>query len=342
MCGVEVYTLDLFEEVAYILRNRGGADLCQYAARKIVQKKRQAALSDAQCDFLVEEVAAHEDVIRNKINTADMHKKKKRAWEEIAENFRIKYPEASRDVMFFRKKWENMVSLAKNYKVTKRLWDEKRTTGGGPAPTPPPRHILAVAEMYEDSEAFKGVGQPLESAPAGTMAGDASANASAGSGSTSVVSLSGATDSIPSASVSRPPSPLLITVQQPTATNKPASASATLTVSPQLKRKKTDRITELHAEVLLLEKQKLILEKRKIRLECKKLEKEIMLLEENQRAQSALPAFTGGSRLIQPDCTSTAITATAATASATITTPPPGTGVLDTPSAEDEPRFFAL
>ena len=212
-------------------------------------RKRQAALSDAQCYFLVNEVTVHEEVIRSKVNTADMHKKKKKAWEQIVANFIARYPETPRDVAFFRKKWENMVSLAKNYKVTKRLWDEKRATGGGPAPAPPPGYILAVAEMYEDSEAFKGVGKPLESAPADkTPGGDIIAVTLSASSSapTSAASASAVTGLTPSSSFSGTPLPLLGRLQQIPAAKKSASADATLTTPPQPKKSKTDRITALH------------------------------------------------------------------------------------------------
>ena len=42
------------------------------------ERKRQTALTDAiaQCYFLVDEVTVLEEVIRNKVNKADMHKEK--------------------------------------------------------------------------------------------------------------------------------------------------------------------------------------------------------------------------------------------------------------------------
>ena len=112
--------------------------------------------------FLVEEIAEREDVIKCKKNTADSNKKKKLAWKEIADLFAARYCEPARDPVFFKKKWENMVSHAKRWSVGRRH-REMSKTGGGPPPAEPPTYIKAVAEMYERSESFVGVGQPLES-----------------------------------------------------------------------------------------------------------------------------------------------------------------------------------
>ena len=320
------------------------------------ERKRQAALTDAQCYFLVDEVTVHEEVIRSKVNTADMHKKKNGAWVQIAANFGARYPETPRDVSFFRKKWENMVSVAKNYKVTKRLWDEKRTTGGGPAPSPPPGYILAVADMYEDSEAFKGVGQPLESESADKTANDdtdeATVTVSASSTSAGTASTSAATSLTRSTLFSGPSSPVVGGQQRKAATKKPSSTPATLPVTPQPKKSKTDRIAALHEDVLVLEKQKLILEKRKLRLECKKLEKEIMLLEGKQ-CPHASPAFVAEMQVLQPatiaiTTTTTTTTPAAAAAAAADTSATPGADVFSPLGTSlpgftsEEPRLFTL
>ena len=82
------------------------------------------------------------------------------AWKEIADVFAARYCESTRDPVFFKKKWENMVSAAKKWSVGNRI-RELSKTGVGPPPTEPPAYIKAVAEMYQRTDSFKGTNPAL-------------------------------------------------------------------------------------------------------------------------------------------------------------------------------------
>ena len=216
--------------------------------------------------FLVEEIAGREDVIKCKKNTADSNKKKNQAWKEIADVFSARYCESARDPVFFKKKWENMVSNAKKWSVGNRM-RELSKTGGGPPPTEPPAYIKAVAEMHERSDSFVGVGRPIESGSTEDMSlddeteqtgsPDAEERETPDAGSASKKSLEGTSGTSSGTSQKRP---------------------AASTCSATTNKARKSMLDDLHAEVLRLEKGKLLLEKRKLRLECYKLKDEIALL----------------------------------------------------------------
>lgn len=201
-------------------------------------------MNDQQCLFIVENFDSRKNVFLNKSNSANVSKKKRLAWMEIANDFNNKFPLNHRDWNGIKKKWENMASQAKKWVSSVR--QARKKTGGGPPLPEPPSYIKAIADMLGDSDAFKGVGIPMESG-----------------------------ENPPPLDTTQMPDNEGDSVAEEALQTEPAMSQVTagrLGLRESSTKKSAETLENLHKEVLLLEKQKLSLEIRKLQLEIEHLE----------------------------------------------------------------------
>ena len=209
---------------------------------------KQPPMNDQQCLFMVESFERRKDIFYNKSNRANASKLKRTAWTEIAEEFNNKFPLNHRDWLGVKKKWENMVSIAKRWSSNVRR-SRKQTGGGSPIPDPP-SYIKAISDMLGGSEAFTGVGAPIESAD----------------------------EPVTDDQIVEPTDSSVHLDEFPTKSSSPKCDTNFVEISDKrqkrvLNRKRDENTVEnLHKDVLNLEKEKLGLEIKKLRLEISYLE----------------------------------------------------------------------
>lgn len=220
--------------------------------------KKQPPMSDSQCIFIVELFEPNMEVLLDKSNKANASKLKRETWRRIADELNNKFPFNPRDWSAVKKKWENMCSQAKKW--TNDCRKSLKKTGGGPPIVDPPSYIKSIAEMLGNSEAFTGVGNPIESGALSTEPSDG---------------LS--TELNPSVAVpSTQQSESELPGEQPAVHAEYSSCTPKRVLSKR--RKEENSVENLHKEVLILEKEKLELEVKKLRLEIDYLETKTALL----------------------------------------------------------------
>lgn len=118
--------------------------------------------------FLIEKYEEKIGILKSKEKTADINKKKKKAWEEITTGVNALDGKCSRTVEQVKTRYKNMYNRAKQ--KLSRIRSHNSTTGGGSTSSIKLTSTeQKIAELFGDSPTFQGIPGSRESSVQGSL-----------------------------------------------------------------------------------------------------------------------------------------------------------------------------